>query len=106
MGNTDSMYEFYGKREGTPVAQATIQNYSRATTQNSLRCYYLNHTSDTIRTLWNYVNEQEFDTDSICMDVEDNIGNISNQMNNKKIMILINQFIKTNNSMSAYLSTF
>ena len=55
--------------------------------------------SKAIKNLKKYIEEEQFETDSIHMDIEDNIGNIANKMQNKTMMILINQFITTNKSM-------
>ena len=53
-----------------------------------------------IAKLRSYIDRDEFDTDSIQMDIEDNIGNLRNEIANDAVMAMINQFIYTNKSMS------
>ena len=59
--------------------------------------------SDMITKLKNFVKDEEFETDSIYMDIEDNIGNIANHIKNESFIMSISQFIKTNKSMSSLL---
>ena len=59
--------------------------------------------SETITKLQKYIKEEEYETDSILIDIEDNILNLLHQMNDKKATFLINQFIQTHFSMSLYL---
>ena len=54
----------------------------------------------TIAKLQNFIADEEFDTDCIHIDIEDNIGNIDHEIESKIVMTLINQFITTNKSMT------
>ena len=59
--------------------------------------------SDMIDRLQNYIQNEEFETDTIYMDIEQNsngniIGNIADAMNNNTLMTLINGFIQNNRS--------
>ena len=56
---------------------------------------------DVTRKLFHYIEDEEFDTDSIQMDI--NIrsaskGNIAIVMNNDRLMIMMNTFIQNSNS--------
>ena len=52
-----------------------------------------------ISKLKHLIETEGFDTDTICIDVVDNIGNIYNQMQDKKVVATIKQFIKADKSM-------
>ena len=56
--------------------------------------------SDSITALIKYIQDEEFETDSIHIDIEDDIGNIRNAIkNNKSIVTLVNRLIANNKSM-------
>ena len=60
--------------------------------------------SDSIAALINYIQDEEFETDSIYIDIEDDIGNIKNATINNELMVtLINRLISNNKSMSCCL---
>ena len=59
--------------------------------------------SDTITKLQNYLEDEQFDTDSIYLDIEDDIdgnviGNIAMIMNNATLLKIIRDFIQYNES--------
>ena len=55
--------------------------------------------SNMITKLKNYIDDEEFETDTIYIDIEDNIGNIANHIKDQSIIMSITHFIKTNKSM-------
>ena len=55
--------------------------------------------SDILTKLQNYIKTEEFETDSILMDIDNNIGNIYNEMNDETIIISTKQFIQIHKSM-------
>ena len=46
-----------------------------------------------------FIDDEEFDTDSICMDIQDHIQNIYNQTKNQQIKTMMEQFINMDKSM-------
>lgn len=46
-----------------------------------------------------YISDEEYETDSIQMDIEDRIGNINHATKNEVIMVRLKQFIISNKSM-------
>ena len=56
--------------------------------------------SDIITKLQNFIGIEDYDTDSIQMDIEDNIGNIQNEIGDRTIMSTMTQFIMSNKRMS------
>ena len=61
-----------------------------------------NVSPDGIKKLCQYVIDEEFDTDSIYIDIDSDgyiIGNIAQAMDNQRVMKLIKQFIRNNKSL-------
>ena len=59
--------------------------------------------SDAVKKLKQYIEDEEFDTDSIKMDVDQDSdgqirGNIADQITNETVMTSLNSFIQTNAS--------
>ena len=61
--------------------------------------------SNIITKLENYISEEEYETDSIYIDIEE-VGNIANQMREEKVIRLIMQLIQTNKSMNVFSFLF
>ena len=61
-----------------------------------------NLSSDLVSKLQDYIERAEFDTDSIYMDLMDGIGNIKHHINDKTV-ILMTQFIQTNEGMTIFI---
>ena len=51
-----------------------------------------------ISKLQKYIEDQEFETDSIQMDIEEQIGNIADELKDSTIMLFITRFVKNNKS--------
>ena len=51
-----------------------------------------------VRKLENYIHFEEYETDSICMDMEE-MGNVAHQINDNTVTILISVFVARFKSM-------
>ena len=55
--------------------------------------------SEIITKFQDYIENEQYETECIQIDIEENIGNISREITDKRIMARINQFVISNRSM-------